>query len=119
MPDMPRTIELTDEGLRFYSSGLIRLFIGRFTVPYVEIESVEVGLHDLPFMSRQLRRRVNKGKIVRGRFRDGDRRWYFFDFRHRDRAVMIVTLPGSRYTALMIEPDEDPETFAAELRSRL
>ena len=37
---------------------------------------------------------VNKGKSMRGRFRDADRRWYLFDWRHRDRTVMIVTRPG-------------------------
>ena len=118
---MARTIELTGDALRLRYSGWLRFFLGReVVVPYAGIESVEPGLRELPSMSRNMRRRVNRGKIIRGRFRDGDRRWYLFDWRHRDRAVTIVMLPSSgRYTALMIEPDEDPETFAAELRSRL
>jgi hypothetical protein len=118
---MPSTIELTDDALRFRSSGLIRLFLGQFELPYTEIESVEAGLHELPSMSFNMRFRVTKSKAARGRYRDGDGRWYLFDFRHRERAVMIIThpRPGFRYSVLGIEPDGDPEAFVAELRARL
>jgi hypothetical protein len=119
MGPVPREIEVAEDAFRIRYSGLIRLFLGReVAVPYAEIESVEVGLRELPFYSPMAKRRVRPGAIVRGRFKNRGR-WYFLDFYDRDRAVMIVTRPGSRYSVLGIEPDGDPEALAKEIRARL
>jgi hypothetical protein len=117
---MPREIEVGDDALRIRYSGLIHFFLGReLVVPYADIESVGVGLEAQPFYSPNMRRRTQKGRIVRGRFKSGGR-WYFLDFHHRERVVQIVMREGtSRYSVIGIEPDGDSDDLVREIRAKL
>jgi hypothetical protein len=88
------------------------------SIPYTAIESVEVGLPELPsvwawrvgvswpFSDRR-----------QGRFWTGDEK-LFLDIRHRTRAVALRLKPGSEFS-LVAWDEANPEEVAERIRGRL
>jgi len=118
---MGREIRVDEDAVRIRYRGLSTLItlLREVNVPYAEIQSVEVGLGPLPRASFRIGESV-PGGTVRGRFRVGGR-WYFLDLHHRERAIVITTLPGARFALVAVEPeaDIDPAELAASIRERL
>ena len=119
---MPRRIEVADDAFRLHYSGLSSwiMILRTVEVPYTEIEQVDVGLEPLPRFYFRIGQYLPRKGIIRGRFKGGGR-WFFFDLHHRERAVVLRTIPGSHYKLLAFEPTagEDPAQIAAEIRARL
>ncbi len=118
---MSRTVEVLDGAFRVRYGGVDRVIVLRsdVTVPFAEIDSVEVGLRDAP--SPWVARRVGLADPItgsrRGRFwKDG--RKYFLDLRDPRRALVLRLRPGSRFDVVAIETD-DAEPLAEQLRERL
>ena len=119
---MPREIKVDDDAFRIRYSGLSLwvLLLREVVVPYGEIQEVEVGLGPLPRFYVRIGQYIPK-RSIRGRFkRDG--KWSFIDVRgNRERAIVVRTLPGSRYAMVAVEPseEEDSQAIAEEIRPRL
>ncbi|HEX2496123.1 MAG TPA: hypothetical protein VHK46_04725 [Gaiellaceae bacterium] len=117
---MPNRIELTKSTVEISLSGLERVLAltKGVTVPYDQIESVEVGLTELP--SKWTLQRVGLYDPVTGRRRgrfDADSRRYFLDLHRPERALVLRLRPGSRFDVVAIETS-DAERLAGEIRSR-
>jgi hypothetical protein len=114
-----RRIELLDEELRLHYSGLSMLATTArdVRVPYDAIASVSVGLDSLPgaLALKMGLTTAPFGDTRRGTFWSGGRR-IFLDVNDAERAV-VLDLEGNRNARVALTVD-DPETFAAELRSR-
>ena len=116
-----RTIDLLDDGVRIGYSGIDHALtlVREAFVPYVLVESVEVGASDVP--GPWTLWRIGLAEPItdrrRGRFwRDG-KRW-LLDLRDPDRAVVIRLRPGGQYDAVAIQ-SHDPERLADDIRGRL
>ena len=117
---MPRHVDLLESRVRILFSGIdsVLLLRSEVSIPYAEIQSVEVGLPDVPpvwdwgvglswpFSDRR-----------QGRFRtEGGR--VFLDVRHRSRAVVLHLKPGSEF-ALVAWDEVSPEEVVERIRERL
>jgi hypothetical protein len=117
---MARVIEFEEDDLviRYMGVSALTLLHGEVRVPFRSIRSVTVGLDDLPkpwvacvgvsyAPFRDTRRGIfftRKGRI-------------FLDLTNRRRAV-VMDLQGQGYTRVAIEPESNPEGFAADILAR-
>jgi hypothetical protein len=117
---MARQIEVADDALRIRYRGLDRWVVlqREVAVPYAQIESVEVGLPELPKPTVRIGSYHRRSTLARGRFKVNGR-WLFLDLRHLERVVVLHLLPGARFALVGIEPDDDPAALAARIRERL
>ena len=116
---MSRRIELLDDELHLHYSGLslVATCARDVRVPYDAIASVSIGLSPLPgvFAFKLGLTTAPLGDTRRGTFWSGGRRM-FLDVNDAERAV-VLDLEGNRNARVALNVD-DPESFAAELRSR-
>jgi len=116
-----RTIDLLDDGVRIGSSGFDRALtlVHEAFVPYVLVESVEVGASDVP--GPWTLRRVGLADPItkrrRGRFWQDGKRW-LLDLRDPDRAVVLRLRPGGQYDVVAVQAP-DPDRLADDIRGRL
>lgn len=120
---MARTISLDDDAFRIRYRGpvVLMLLLREVAVPYGEISDVTVGLEKPPKFYLRIGAYV-QGRMLRGRFKSTEKEWWFLDVRgDRERAVVIRTIPGSKYTVVAVQPadDEDPQAIADGIRARL
>jgi hypothetical protein len=117
---MARLIEFEQDDLvvRYMGVSALTLLTGEVRVPFRSIRSVTVGVDDLP------KAWVPSVGINYAPFRD-TRRGIFFtrggriflDLTNRRRAV-VMELQGQGYTQVAIEPESNPEQFAADILAR-
>jgi hypothetical protein len=117
---MARTIELEEDDLvvRYMGASALTLLTGEVRVPFRSIRSIAVGLDKLPsaLVACVGISYAPFGDTRRGIFFTRGGR-IFLDLANRRRAV-VLDLQGQGYARVAIEPETDPEEFAAELRER-
>ena len=113
-------VELLDDRLVIHNEGLRRLLtvVGTITVRYEAIESVEVGLDEVPpWFTWRVGFNPGLGARRAGIFWWRGKKW-FLDVDDPARTVVIHLKPGAGYGAIAVTVD-DPESVAAALRKLL
>jgi hypothetical protein len=112
-------VELLDDYFVVENHGLRRLLtiVGRVTVRYEAVASVEVGLDEVPRWSTwRLGYNPGVGSRRAGVFWWRGKRW-FMDVSDPERTLVVHLKPGVGYEAIAVTVDY-PEALAADLRSR-
>jgi hypothetical protein len=118
-PEAPARVELLDDRFVIHNEGLRRFLtvVGTITVRYEAIDSVQVGLADVPPWFTW---RVGYNPGLRSRragvFWWRGRKW-FMDVADPARTLVVQLKEGAGYDALAITVD-DPITLATELTAR-
>jgi len=114
-------VELLDDRLVIHNEGLRRLLtiVGTITIRYEAVESVEVGLQEVPpWFTRRLGYNPGFGTRRAGIFWWRGRKW-FLDVGDLSRALVVDLKQGAGYDAVAVSVD-DPEALArAVVRARL
>jgi hypothetical protein len=112
-------VELLDDRFAIHNEGMRRLLtiVGTITVRYEAVESVEVGLGEVPsWLTRRIGFNPGLGSRRAGIFWWRGMKW-FMDVSDPTRTIVVHLKQGAGYDAIAATMD-DPETLAAELRSR-
>jgi hypothetical protein len=112
-------VELLDDRFVIHNEGWRRLLtiVGNVVVRYEAVESVEIGLDEVPrWYTWRVGYNAGLGTRRAGLFWWRGKKW-FMDVGDRRRALVVHLKPGAGYGAIAVSVD-DPETLAAELRTR-
>jgi hypothetical protein len=113
-------IEFLDDRLVIRSDGLRRLLtvVGDVTVRYEAIDSVDIGLDEVPrWYTWRVGYNPGVGSRRAGIFWWRGEKW-FMDVDDPKRTLVIRLKPGAGYNAIAVTVD-DLEWLAAEIRTRL
>jgi hypothetical protein len=112
-------VELLDDRFVIHNEGIRRLLtiVGTITVRYEAVESVEVGLGEVPpWFTRRIGFNPGFGSRRAGVFWWRGKKW-FLDVSDPARTIVVHLKQGAGYDAIAVTV-ADPETLAADLRSR-
>jgi hypothetical protein len=112
-------VDLLDDRFVIRNEGARRLLtiVGTITLRYEAVESVEVGLDQVPpWLTRRIGFNPGLGSRRAGIFWWRGKKW-FLDVSVPARTILIHLKQGAGYDAVAVTVT-DPETLAAELRSR-
>jgi hypothetical protein len=112
-------VELLDDRFVIHNKGARRLLtiVGTITLRYEAVESVGVGLGEVPpWFTRRIGFNPGLGSRRAGVFWWRGKKW-FLDVSDPARTIVVHLKQGAGYGAIAVTAD-DPETLAAELRSR-
>jgi hypothetical protein len=115
-----RHVDLLDDRVRITWSGLSSLPVvkERVEIPYDQIASAEVGLHDLPgTLTWRVGTSLPFSDRRHGRFWSGGR-MLFLDLSDRDRAVVLNLKRGAEYDTVAWD-DERPQAIVDLIRGKL
>ena len=102
-----------------HNQGMRRLLtiVGTITVRYEAVESVEVGLDEVPrWLTRRIGFNPGFGSRRAGVFWWRGKKW-FLDVSDPARTIVVQLKQGAGYDAIAVTVD-DPQTLATELRYR-
>jgi hypothetical protein len=112
-------VELLDDRFVIHNEGWRRLLtiVGDVVVRYEAVESVEVGLGEVPrWYTWRVGYNAGIGTRRAGIFWWRGKKW-FLDLSDPARALVVYLRAGAGYDAIAVSV-EDPETLAAQLRAR-
>jgi hypothetical protein len=112
-------VELLDDRFVIHNEGMRRLLtiVGTIIVRYEAVESVEIGLGEVPpWFTRRIGFNPGFGSRRAGVFWWRGTKWFMY-VSDPARSIVVQLKPGAAYDAIAVTV-ADPETIAAELRSR-